>query len=283
MADGDTMNFRSPEGPGRGPTAGSMSFFKGIGGVYLAVGGFVVGIVGVFGSLFASPLTLAAVIVNLLGVIWLGTLGYFWLRRGRPRLTRKNKAHVSLSVLVALVLMVTATGVTFFSSEIFGEEPGQEEACVYDVKTKDTTVPIVSGGSITQGFTASASRIHAISVIIGLDAAIANLDRRHPVALRVTSPEERVDQTLEADDITNNGFTRFNLPEPLSIKNQNSVFTMQIINKSSEPIGVNIKIPDESDFFDSPREGVFILGHLGQEDPYRKPDYALSGCVAGRR
>ncbi|MGI9000527.1 MAG: hypothetical protein ACR2GH_02550 [Pseudonocardia sp.] len=85
-----------------------------------------------------------------------------------------------------------------------------QDTCVYDVPAKDTTVPIISGGSITQEFVVSASRINAISVNIGLDPTIADPGRPHPVALRVKSHEERVDQILRVGDIINNSFTRFN-------------------------------------------------------------------------
>jgi len=264
------------------PRVASTPFVKGVGGVFVTLGGLAVGIAGIYGNLFPSSLVLTAFLVDMLGVIWLISMVLSWSRRGQPRLTRRDRLYASMSVLTALALMITATWMAFRPPEGRGDSVAQEGACVYDVHAKDTTVPIVTGGSITQDFAASASRINAISVIIGLDSTIANPNHLHPVALRVRSREERVDQTLRADDIVNNGFVRFNFPEPLQIKNQNTSFSMQIINKSPEPVGVNIKIPDKSDTINPPSQGVFIVGHRGQEDGYEKPDYALSGCVEGR-
>lgn len=263
------------------PRAAPTPFAKGVGSVFVTVGGFAVGIAAFYGNLFPSSLVLTAFLVNLLGVIWLGSMAS-WSKRRWPQLTHKDKFYASLSVLIALILMITATGMAFRPPGGHGNNLALEEACVYNVQAKNTTVPIVSGGSITQDFAASASRINAISVIIGLDSTIADPNRRHPVALHVKSREEHVDQTLRADDIVNNGFARFNFPEPLQIKNRNSLFSMQIINKSLEPIGVNIKIPDKADTINPPSKGVFIIGHRQQEEGYEKPDYALSGCVAAR-
>jgi len=156
------------------------------------------------------------------------------------------------------------------------------EICLYDVKAGES-VPITSGGSITAQTQVRADVINAISVIVGLDPTISNLGQKHPVALHVKIPARNLDVTLSQPDIVNNGFTRFNFSRPVNLAGPEATVSMELINRSdSEPIGMYIKQPDTADTLIRPVDGVLVAGHRGQESPYRKHNYALSGCIAGR-
>lgn len=247
--------------------------------VFILIGGYLVGIAGLYTNYFPTLLVTTAVLVDLFGTVWLLFVFYAWKTRRQPRLTLKVGKSVSLSTIACLILMATLTWMAFRPPGLHRQP--STEACVYDVHA-GVSVPVIKGGSITQKFYASADRINAISVIIGIDSRIGNPGDRHPITLRVQSDQEHVDQTLAADNIVNNGFTRFNFPEPLLIKNRNALFVMRIVNESPSPIGIYIKIPDQSDTIHSADDGIYVVGHLGQEPGYIKPDFALSGCVAGR-
>jgi hypothetical protein len=247
--------------------------------IFIAITSYLVAVAGFYTNFFPTLLVATAVLADVLGTGWLILVLYAWMNRREPRVTLKVGPSVSLSAVVCLILMSAITWVAVRPPGV--QRQPLAESCVYDVHA-GISVPIIKGGSITQNFYASANRLNAISVIIGIDSRISNPKDDHPVTLRVQSDEEHVDENLTADDIVDNGFTRFNFPEPLQIKNSKALFTMRITNESQSPIGIYIKIPDEADTIRSPGDGIFVIGHLGQKAGYKKPDFALSGCVAGR-
>ena len=245
---------------------------------FLVVSGYLVGIAGFYTNFFPTFLVATAVLVDLLGIAWLFALGRS-ARLSQAEKVRFSPARTLLSAGACIVLMFAVTWMAFRPPGL--EQRPSAEACVYDVKP-GFSVPINKEGSITQEFLASADRIHAVSVIIGIDSEIADPNQPHPVNLLVRSYAEGVNETIHVDDIINNKSTRFNFREPIHIKDKNSAFSMQVINKSQEPIGIYIKVPDAVDTIRTRSEGVFIVGHRNQEDGYRFPDHALTGCVAGR-
>jgi hypothetical protein len=240
---------------------------------FVAVTGYLIGVLSLYTSYFTSIWKVTAVLIDMLTLVALVSLGTS-LFRDRGRLDRRVTAGA-----IVVVLALLATLVAFHPPNLrHPEESG--ETCVYNVRA-GVSVPIVKNGSIAQEFFADAHSVSSVSVIVGLDSALADPSKKHPVELTMKSATIQLDQRLELGDVVNNAFTRFNLPEPRDIGDSDPPITIEVFNRSEETIGIYVKEPDRSDHINTQMRGALITGHLHQEPTYSFDNHMLSGCVTG--
>jgi hypothetical protein len=184
-------------------------------------------------------------------------------------------------IAAGLAVAAALTGVTWAPK---GSDATSAPYCMYDVSAHHPpadSFPIAEGGYVEQAFLPTATAIDAISPVIGIDPAYSHTDIPHPMTLELRDASGKtLDPPVSVPDINDNGFTRFNLPEVLHL-NLHSTYYMRIINKSDETVGIYLDPISEGDIVTDPDHGAWIFGQIGVEGGYRKPGWALSGCIEG--
>lgn len=261
------------------PPAPASARSRATGFSFAIVSGYVVGVAGFYTNFFATLLQATAALVDVLGVIFLVWLVVRWWPRRTAARARRGPTMVA-AALTALCLLLMGSA-TYAAVHPPGAAPTSlAETCLYDVSA-GTSIPLVPDGRVKAEIPLRASDIFAVSVVIGLDPTTADRGAAHPVDLRVSTGSAGSSKLLHQPDIRDNHFTRFNFPTPIHPAGRATTLTVEIINKSAEPIGVYVKVPDDGDVVPAPLTGVVVRGHAGQEASYRRTDWALTGCVAG--
>jgi hypothetical protein len=244
----------------------------------IAVTGYLFGVAGFYTNFLGSILAATALLVDLTGLVFIA-----WILAAIVRARSFRRTRIARSLIVAgsvcTILMILMTLVAF-NPPSAARQSG--EACGYDVGSSmpdAISIPLNPGGSISEEVRVPDGRIVAVSPIVGLDQKIASLSNPHPLKLILRSPDGSVDVRLQIPDIVNNRYSRFNLPHPIDAGNAD-VFMVKIVNESTDPVGVYVKKPDQSDYTDGPIAGIFVDGQRSQPGPYRRSGFALSGCVA---
>jgi hypothetical protein len=245
------------------------------------VAGLLLGAIGLYAGLFSGVLVVTAAVADALAatlLCWILLPHVSGLRRmWKPPIPDRLATAAVTAAAVGL-----AGSLTYVAARPPDVPPTlSAEICLYDVAASGgVPIPLVADGTIKGSFSLTDAQLNAISLVIGLDQRTADKETPHPVRLHLTGGG--FDGELPAQDIVDNGLTRFNLPKPLEIK-RTEQFTMTIINASSEQVGVYVKVLDKIDAAVGLGDGLVIKGHAGQEATYQDPDHALSGCAAGRR
>jgi hypothetical protein len=235
--------------------------------------GYLFGVIGFYTNFFETLLQATAVLLDVLVVLLAGAL---WARRSAVLRTSRPRVVLSAVAVLALVGLANVYG---FAPPKLVHVPGSE-SCVYSVLSTDgTAIPIGPGGSATQEFQPRSDELNSVSVIIGIDEHTATLNRPHPISLRIWSEDLQFNRTLRRPDIVNNAFSRFDLSEPVRLRKPNGQLHMQVVNDSSEPIGVYVKQPGATEIANGIGDGVVIRGQVDSTAEHRVKGFALSGCV----
>jgi hypothetical protein len=188
---------------------------------------------------------------------------------------RSSRRSVALGTLIGV--LIVGINVAAF---VRPPTPAAEvlyEACVYDVAAGES-IPIRPGGKMIGTFkTRAAESLNSASVIIGIDASMANPDATHPIDLHLRTEDGDI-LTYERKDIVNNDFSRFELDPPLEA-DAGEVIQLTIINRSDDPIGIYVKQPGPGDQADGVGDGVVAVGKIDAEAGFTMRGFALSGCV----
>jgi hypothetical protein len=239
---------------------------------FAVVSGYVVGVAGFYTNFFGTLLQATAGLIDLFGTIFLVWLAVHSRRRPPPIAKR-------LALTLTSICLVLMGGITYAAVN-----PPQApaltagESCLYDVSA-GTSIPLEPDGLIKQQIPVRADYVFAVSLIIGLDRSTAHPSLPHPVDVRITDADGSA-VLIHQLDIRDNRLTRFNLPRALAPAGRTTL-AIEVINKSTEQVGVYVKVPDDGDIVPAGLSGMTIRGHAGQEAPYRRPDWTLSGCIAG--
>lgn len=227
--------------------------------------------------------TKAQVTVTIIDIFVLSLLAWrflIWLLQARREVgPRRISVRWIAGIVIGLAVAAALTGVVWAPK---GAENTSAPYCMYDVSAHNppaASFPIAKGGYVEQAFLPTATAIDAISPIIGIDPAYSHTDIPHPMTLELRDASGKsLDPPVSVADINDNGFTRFNLPEVLHL-NLHSTYYMRIINKSNETVGIYLNPISEGDTVTDPDHGAWIFGQIGVEGGYRKPAWALSGCI----
>lgn len=249
-----------------------------------------------YAAILALSLTIAAFYVNFLQtkaqvtvtiidifVLSLVTWRFLiWLLQTRREVgPRHISARWTAGIAVSLAGAATLTGVIWVPE---GAENTSAPYCMYEVSAHHPpadSFPITKGGYVEQAFRPTATAIDAISPVIGIDPAYSHTDVPHPMTLELRDASGKsLDPPVSVPDINDNGFTRFNLPETLHL-DLRATYYMRIINSSSETVGIYLDPVSEGDIVTDPDpdHGAWIVGQIDVEGGYRKPAWALSGCI----
>jgi hypothetical protein len=237
--------------------------------------GYVFGGMGFYTNFFESILQATAFLVDTAAVLVIsavlltGAGRNIWRQAG----PRRTLAGVALTV-------VLVAGVNYLGFRPPGVVPAPTaETCTYDVAATDgIAIPLRPGGSITQRLRPLANRINSVSIVAGLDERTAQTARPHPLRLVVRTPDQRINQPLQRPNLVNNGFSRFEFPQPLKVRPRQSL-VIEAFNDSDQTVSFYVKKPDPSDNADGAMGWAFIQGHVDNESGYEKTGYVLSGCV----
>jgi hypothetical protein len=238
---------------------------------FLGLTGYLIGILGLYVDFVATLMRISVVVID---ILILGAIVSHARRQAGRKLTWLVKLIYASSVAFLLIINTLAFGFPPPSPT-----PGGGETCVYDVSTgaSSHSIPIGPGGSVRGQLQLGEMDINSISVIVGLDRSTANPDIRHPIELNVDIDGDPI-PPLQQGDIVDNEFTRFDLPAPIRVGSDELV-GIEVINRSSEPIGVYVKQPGPGDRARGFEDGIYVTGHVGREAGYLQPGYALSGCI----
>jgi hypothetical protein len=240
---------------------------------FAVVSGYVVGVAGFYTNFFGTLLQATAGLIDLFGAIFLVWLAVHSRRQPPP--IAKRLALTLTGICVLLMGGISYAAVN--PPQAPGLTPG--ENCLYDVSA-GTSIPLQPDGLIKQQIPVRADHVFAVSLIIGLDRTTAHPSVPHPVDVRITNAADGSTALLHQPDIRDNRLTRFNFTRALSPEDRTTL-VIEVINKSNEQVGVYVKVPDDGDIVPAGLSGMTIRGHAGQEAPYRRPDWTLSGCIAG--
>lgn len=192
-----------------------------------------------YAAILALSLTIAAFYVNFLQtktqvtvtIIDIFVLSLFawrfliWLLQTRREV---GPRHFSVwwpaGIAAGLAGAAALTGVIWVPG---GAENTSAPYCMYEVSAHHPpadSFPITAGGYVEQAFLPTATSIDAISSVIGIDPAYSHTDMPHPMTLELRDASGKsLDPPVSVPDIKDNGFTRFNLPEPIASRSPHNL------------------------------------------------------------
>jgi hypothetical protein len=267
--------------------------------------GLLIGILGLFTGVVQGFWRVAALLLTCFSVSVFAWRVAVWIGQRRAVGPRHRVSPWTVVVLMLLLVTVladaeawapqhTAVNVPKRSSsapparQSTGPSPqASQPFCTYsvDAATSDGAVPIVldRGGSIQEAFQPEPGPVTGLYFVVGLDPVLANLDLDHDMTLVLWSADEKLHRTFHGitNRADNNGQTGFFPEQPISLEGS-MLYYLQIINTSTEPVGVYAKPESSSDRGTSKTSNIVIRGERLNHAEHLLQRWALSACIETR-